>query len=125
MSLWLVDHSHRFANPPRGEEAGARASICISDSNVAEAQDRLDVPEGYSWSFRPDAFDDLALFVSWERKCCPFLRFRIEVSPGHRPAPTDAGRARRYAELPGGRARVRCHERVGLIHWCHYHSHEG
>lgn len=46
-----------------------------------EAQERLDVPEGYTWSFRPDAFDDVALFVSWERKCCPFLRFRIDVSP--------------------------------------------
>ena len=60
-----------------------------------EAQERLDIPEGYSWSFRPDAFDDVALFVSWERKCCPFLRFRIEVSP-------DTGPLRLTLDGPAG-----------------------
>lgn len=46
-----------------------------------EALERVEVPGGYSWRFRPDALDDVALFVSWERRCCPFLRFRIDVSP--------------------------------------------
>lgn len=47
----------------------------------SEAQERVEVPHGYSWSFRPEVFDDVALFVSWERRCCPFLRFRIDVAP--------------------------------------------
>ncbi len=46
-----------------------------------QAQERAEVPDGYSWRFLPNALDDVALFVSWERRCCPFLRFRIDVSP--------------------------------------------
>jgi hypothetical protein len=46
-----------------------------------EAQERVEVPDGYSWRFLPKAFDEVTVFVSWERRCCPFLRFRIEVSP--------------------------------------------
>lgn len=45
-----------------------------------EAQERVEVPDGYSWRFAPDAFDEVALFVTWERRCCPFLRFRLEVN---------------------------------------------
>ena len=45
------------------------------------AQERADVPNGYSWRFSPDALSEVAAFVSLERKCCPFLRFRIEMGP--------------------------------------------
>jgi hypothetical protein len=50
-----------------------------------ETQERVEVADGYSWRFLPDALDEVALFVSWERKCCPFLRFRIDVSPDSGP----------------------------------------
>ncbi|MGH7449076.1 MAG: hypothetical protein ACRELT_16000 [Longimicrobiales bacterium] len=46
-----------------------------------QAEERLDIADGFSWRFPPDALNELAAFISLERYCCPFLRFRIEVHP--------------------------------------------
>ena len=40
------------------------------------------LPSGYAFRFPADAFVSLSRFVANERKCCPFLAFTIEVSPG-------------------------------------------
>ena len=46
-----------------------------------EVQERQEIPGGYAFRFSAEAFDDVARFVSNERRCCPFLSFTIEVSP--------------------------------------------
>lgn len=50
-----------------------------------EAEERIDVADGYAWRFPAQALDEVTAFVSLERKCCPFLRFRIEIQPGDGP----------------------------------------
>lgn len=44
-------------------------------------RERRDIPDGYAFRFDADAFDDIARFVTNERRCCPFLTFVLEVSP--------------------------------------------
>jgi len=46
------------------------------------AQERNSVPKGYAFRFPVAALEDLARFVSNERKCCPFLDFEITVPSG-------------------------------------------
>lgn len=50
-----------------------------------EVQEREEVPDGYAFRFMPEALDDLARFVSNERKCCPFLTFELTVAPANGP----------------------------------------
>ena len=47
---------------------------------LVESREML--PDGYAFRFPATAFDEVARFVANERKCCPFLRFAIEVPPG-------------------------------------------
>ena len=47
-----------------------------------EAREKRDLPDGYAFRFEADAFDEVARFVANERKCCPFLTFALELSPG-------------------------------------------
>ena len=70
-------------------------------------RERRDEPEGYAFRFAPAAFGDVARFVANERKCCPFLRFTIEVAPGDgavwlRLTGPEGTRAFLDAELPLG-----------------------
>lgn len=44
------------------------------------ARGREDIPDGYVFRFDAEAFDDVARYVTNERRCCPFLNFRIELS---------------------------------------------
>lgn len=46
-----------------------------------DARERAGVPNGYSFRFDAEAFDDVARFVANERKCCPFVAFAVELSP--------------------------------------------
>lgn len=39
------------------------------------------VPDGYVYHFDADDFDDLARWIRNERRCCPFLRFAVELEP--------------------------------------------
>ena len=43
---------------------------------------RTAMKEGYSFVFPVDALGALAEFVGYERLCCPFMRFELEVQPG-------------------------------------------
>jgi hypothetical protein len=103
-------------------QSGSPALVCIVDAiPLAErsahfglvadlfgvrAQERRDVPNGYAFRFPPEAFDELARFVSGERRCCPFLAFEIRTSPGAGPlwlSMTGPEGTRDFlaAELPG------------------------
>lgn len=41
--------------------------------------------DGYAFHFAPDHLTAVADFVSQERLCCPFLSFRIELTPARGP----------------------------------------
>jgi hypothetical protein len=43
-------------------------------------QERRDLPNGYAFRFLPETFEELALFVSLERRCCPFLSFELSLA---------------------------------------------
>jgi hypothetical protein len=64
------------------------------------------LPNGYAFRFPADALDELAQFVSRERRCCPFLGFEIVVPPVEgrvslRLTGPDGTREFLAAELPG------------------------
>jgi hypothetical protein len=44
-------------------------------------QRREEIADGYVFRFTADSFADVAAFVRNEMKCCPFLRFEIDLSP--------------------------------------------
>jgi hypothetical protein len=46
------------------------------------ATERVSLPEGYAFRFDSSAFDDVARFVTNERKCCPFMQFEISIAAG-------------------------------------------
>jgi len=48
------------------------------------AEERVALPDGYAIRFRAGDFEDVARFVTNERRCCPFLTFelRLEAAPG-------------------------------------------
>lgn len=66
------------AIPPEEREAHFARLRNLFDT---QAQERRDVYGGFSWRFPPDTLNELAAFISLERYCCPFLRFRIELHP--------------------------------------------
>jgi hypothetical protein len=71
-----------------------------------QAQERRDIPNGYTFRFMPDALEPLVRFVSRERRCCPFLSFTITIAPNDGPvwlgiAGPDGTRGFLAAELPG------------------------
>lgn len=41
--------------------------------------------EGYEFEFEDALFDDLARWVANERRCCPFLRFTLDLHPAGGP----------------------------------------
>lgn len=45
----------------------------------SEKHERMDAGTGYAFRFSPAMLHDIAAFVANERKCCPFLEFRIDV----------------------------------------------
>ena len=40
------------------------------------------LPEGYAFRFGSDAFEEVARFIANERRCCPFVKFELEIPPG-------------------------------------------
>jgi hypothetical protein len=48
----------------------------------SDAVSRRALANGYEIRFSIDVMTDVALFVSRERLCCPFLRFDLAVEPG-------------------------------------------
>lgn len=46
-----------------------------------DARARRELADGYAYRFDAGAWEDIARWIAHERRCCPFLRFTIEVSP--------------------------------------------
>jgi hypothetical protein len=45
------------------------------------AQEIVDRPDGYALRFAADDYAAITRFVDNERRCCPFLRFALDVAP--------------------------------------------
>ena len=43
-----------------------------------------ELPDGRAYAFDDDAFDELARWITLERRCCPFLTFALELVPSTR-----------------------------------------
>ena len=50
------------------------------DLFTRRATERVPLPEGYAFRFDSEAFEDIARFVTNERRCCPFLTFEVELA---------------------------------------------
>lgn len=61
----------------------ARERRALSRDTLARDGDaeNADGVEGYAYRFDAHAFDDVARWIANERLCCPFLTFRIELTP--------------------------------------------
>jgi hypothetical protein len=40
-----------------------------------------DLPSGYAFQFDAGALPAVARFIEYERRCCPFMTFELEVAP--------------------------------------------
>jgi hypothetical protein len=47
-------------------------------------EERQELADGVAWRFATERFGDLCRYVDNESRCCPFLSFTLEVSPGRR-----------------------------------------
>lgn len=45
------------------------------------AQVREELPDGYAFRYPPELYDQVIAFVANERRCCPFLRFTLQLEP--------------------------------------------
>lgn len=66
---------------------------------------KSEIPNGYAYRFDASAFDDLARWITNERRCCPFLAFSLELAPDDGPITLrltgpDGSRELLDAELP-------------------------
>jgi hypothetical protein len=48
---------------------------------TTELRQRRTLPDGYAFRFDAAAFDELARWITHERRCCPFLSVTIELAP--------------------------------------------
>ena len=44
------------------------------------AEERVTLPNGYAFRFPPTSLEEVARFVSNERKCCPFMGFELTLA---------------------------------------------
>ncbi len=68
---------------PARERAGHFALLARLFGESARSRERLS--DGYRYTFDSDALDDLTAFAANERRCCPFLRFALEIAPSEGP----------------------------------------
>lgn len=47
------------------------------------AQETRELPNGFAFRFESETFDQVTRFVSGERRCCPFLTFKIALAPSN------------------------------------------
>lgn len=48
-------------------------------------QETRELGDGFVYCFDGEHYPLLAAFITDERKCCPFLTFRLEIAPEHGP----------------------------------------
>ena len=76
-----LDSSPPLACVPGAISAAERpAHFALLTHLFGVAHERIEIANGYAFRFDADAFDDVARFVTNERRCCPFLNFSIELS---------------------------------------------
>lgn len=62
------------------------AHLALAASLLGElAQGREELADGYAFRFPPSAYDQAVAFVANERRCCPFIRFELDVAADHGP----------------------------------------
>ena len=52
---------------------------------TSDVRERQTLPDGYAFRFDAGAFDELARWIAYERRCCPFLRFELALAPDDGP----------------------------------------
>jgi hypothetical protein len=52
---------------------------------TTDVRERAEIPGGYAFRFDADAFDELARWITLERRCCPFLDFGVQLTSGGGP----------------------------------------
>lgn len=63
------------------EEARAAHAALARRLFTVEVQERKPIEGGRAFRFQADALAALAAFVQNERRCCPFLTFRLSLTP--------------------------------------------
>ena len=48
---------------------------------INQAAERVDLPDGYEFRFAAEELVQLVRFIDNERKCCPFMSFRLQIGP--------------------------------------------
>jgi hypothetical protein len=68
-------------------EPGQRQGhLTLAEGVLAHAaQEIVDGPDGYALRFGAEDYGAITRFVDNERRCCPFLRFVLDVAPGQGP----------------------------------------
>jgi len=89
-------------------ELRERRRTVLADFRTSQLEVR-DLPDGYAFRFAPGSRELAALaeLIDLERRCCPFLRFRLTVEPAGGPL---------WLELTGpeGTREMLAHE-LGLV----------
>ena len=51
----------------------------------SSAQEMQELPTGYAWRLpnETDLLPTIAAFLQYERLCCPFFHFTLEIEPNH------------------------------------------
>ena len=70
------------AIPP--EKRGAHHAV-IHRLMTEAVEDISELSDGLVFRFPAEEYGAVTEFVGWERLCCPFLTFSLEVSPDHGP----------------------------------------
>lgn len=67
------------------EDERAAHEAYISERLFSDAQEILELPDGFALRFEAGHYGELAQFVANERLCCPFFTFVLEVTPAQGP----------------------------------------
>ncbi|HEY0754956.1 MAG TPA: hypothetical protein VGD98_13440 [Ktedonobacteraceae bacterium] len=77
-----------FACNPYAIPQAYRAVHQVNTRQIfTSAQEMQELPTGYAWRLpnETDILQTVVAFLSYERLCCPFLRFRLEIEPEQGP----------------------------------------
>ncbi|RIK41901.1 MAG: hypothetical protein DCC55_10570 [Chloroflexi bacterium] len=76
-----------IACQPGAIDASRRAGhFALAERLFSEAvREQKETADGYAFRFDAGEYPSLVEYIASERLCCPFLRFRLDVSPGQGP----------------------------------------
>ena len=80
----MSDRSMPLACAPDGIPAESRAAHFALARQLFGGQvlEREPIQGGLAFRFEPDALPQVAAFIQNERRCCPFLAFRLTLADG-------------------------------------------